>query len=340
MDEIEEWEAMMELPLVRQPAVYDRRADHNISMSDAEFKRTYRFTKVGVLALVEMLYDQLHFPTERGRPLTVLQQVLVALNHFAGGQFQRTSALCGGLSQPTVCRVANSVAEAICAHKAAHLKMPTQAQMQATAARMFATYKLPRFAMGVDGMMVRFERAPRGLPPGLALQDFNCRKNFWALNCQLVCNDEMLILDLDCDWPGKTHDARVWAWSAVRTYLEAVPGPFLIAGDSAYPISPVLMKPYSNREAADDPQKRLFNERLSSIRTVNTENVFARVKNTFPILRMLRAHLDNAKTIITAVCILHNIMIKMGEVEPEGDAEVLDYLGVVIEQMDAPDAVR
>jgi hypothetical protein len=100
------------------------------------------------------------------------------------------------------------------------------------------------------------------------------------------------------------------------------------------------MKPYSNREAADDPQKRLFNERLSSIRTVNTENVFARVKNTFPILRMLRAHLDNAKTIITAVCILHNIMIKMGEVEPEGDAEVLDYLGVVIEQMDAPEAVR
>ncbi len=40
-----------------------------------------------------MLHDQLHFPTERGRPLTVLQQVLVALNHYAGGQFQRTTAL-------------------------------------------------------------------------------------------------------------------------------------------------------------------------------------------------------------------------------------------------------
>jgi hypothetical protein len=77
----------------------------------------------------------------------------------------------------------------------------------------------------------------------------NCRKNFWALNCQIVCNDEMLILDLDCHWYGKTHDAHVWAWSAVRTYLEAVPGPFLIVGDSAYPISPILMKPYSNREA-------------------------------------------------------------------------------------------
>jgi hypothetical protein len=35
-------------------------------------------------------------------------------------------------------------------------------------------------------------------------------------------------------------------------------------------------------------------------------------------------------------------MIKMQEVVPEGDAEVLDYLGVVIEQKDTPEreAVR
>ncbi len=65
MDEIQEWEAMMELPLVQQPAVYDRRADHNISLRDMEFKRIYRFSKVRVFVLVEMLYDQLHFPTER-----------------------------------------------------------------------------------------------------------------------------------------------------------------------------------------------------------------------------------------------------------------------------------
>jgi hypothetical protein len=68
------------------------------------------------------------------------------------------------------------------------------------------------------------------------------------LKCeQVVCNDEYVILDLDCDWPGVTHDARVWAYSSVRRYLETVPGFYLIAGDSAYPISPVLMKPYSNR---------------------------------------------------------------------------------------------
>ena len=88
----------------------------------------------------------------------------------------------------------------------------------------------------------------------------------------------MLILDLDCDWPGRTHDARVWAWSDVRVYLEggAVPGVYFIAGDSAYPISPVLLKPYSNAEAGNNARSKLFNRLLSAIRTRMSENMFAR----------------------------------------------------------------
>ena len=54
---------------------------------------------------------------------------------------------------------------------------------------------------------------------------------------QVVCNDEFLILDLDCDWPGRTHDARVWAWSDVRLYLEggAEPGPTVSQGTRPIP---------------------------------------------------------------------------------------------------------
>jgi hypothetical protein len=337
VEEVEEFEERMEIQLVRQPVVYDRRADHMQVLNTAEFKRTFRFNKAGVDALVEMLYDQLHIPSNRGRPLSVLQQVLVALNHFAGGHFQRTSGLCGGVSQSTVCRVVQRVSWAICEHKAAHLKMPSEEQMQATAARIMERFELPRFAFAVDGMMVRFDLAPRNVPANINLQDFNCRKNFYALNCQVICNDELLICDLDCDWPGRTHDARVWAWSDVRTYLEAVPGTYYIAGDSAYPISPVLMKPYTNREAQEDPLARLFNARLSALRTVMSENVFARWKNMFPILRMLRSSYGNAKIIVIATAILHNIAIKFGEVEPEEDEEVLDLLRVVIRQMDEPD---
>jgi hypothetical protein len=110
----------------------------------------------------------------------------------------------------------------------------------------------------------------------------------------------------------------------------AVPQFYLLAGDSAYPISTVLMKPYSNREALDDVLKRTFNSRLSSIQTMMSENVFARWKNTFPILRKMRSHYEHAKIIIIATAILHNLSIKFGEVEPEGDAEVLDRLREII----------
>ena len=46
---------------------------------------------------------------------------------------------------------------------------------------------------------------------------------------------------------------------------------FLIAGDSGYPSSKNLVKPYSTAESANDPQKRVFNKRLSGLRTVMSE---------------------------------------------------------------------
>jgi hypothetical protein len=339
--EADEFEEMVDLQLIRQPVVRDRRADLIHSMGNAEFKRQFRFTKEAVVALTEMLGDQLSVPDQRGGPLTALQKVLITLNHYAGGHFQRTSALCSGVSQPTTSRVVKKVTAAICEHKRYYLKMPSETELMETAGNMAERFYLPRFGYAVDGMLARFDHAPRDIPqiPGRPLrkQDFFCRKGFYAMNCQVVCNDKFLILDLDCDWPGITHDARVWSYSTVRRYLETIPGYFLLAADSAYPISPVVMKPYTNREAGEDDTKRLFNFRLSALRTVMSENVFGIWKRRFPVLRMLRAFYLTSKDIILATAILHNLAVKFGEVDPEEDEEVLDLLRDVIDRMDAPD---
>ncbi len=74
------------------------------------------------------------------------------------------------------------------------------------------------------------------------------------------------------------------------------------------------MKPYTNREALEDPLSRLFNARLSALQTVMSENVCARWKNMFPVLQMHRSHYGNAKVNVTTTAILHNIAIKFGEV--------------------------
>jgi hypothetical protein len=124
MLDVIEFEELINREWVRQPVMRDRRADHMHVLNDAEFRRTFRFSKDGVDALVLMLHDQLSFDDGCNDPVTPLQQVLVALYHYAGGHFQRTSALCAGISQPTACRIIHHVSRALCEHKAEHIYMP------------------------------------------------------------------------------------------------------------------------------------------------------------------------------------------------------------------------
>jgi DDE superfamily endonuclease len=101
---------------------------------------------------------------------------------------------------------------------------------------------------------------------------------------QVIGNDQKLILELDPDWHGAAHDAQIWKDSKKKPEIEAQRR-FLLAGDSAYPISDTLIKPYTNQEALGDERKRLFNSRLSGLRTEMTENVFGIWKQRFPCLR-------------------------------------------------------
>ena len=91
--------------------------------------------------------------------------------------------------------------------------MPSNEEMKETSDSMLERFHLPRFSKAVDGMMKDLKM------PGKHKQQFWCRKQFYALNCQVVANDKY-ILDVDCSWPGSTHDSRVWTRSAVKNYFE------------------------------------------------------------------------------------------------------------------------
>ena len=83
---------------------------------------------------------------------------------------------------------------------------------------------------------------------------------------------------------------RVWRNSEDKFVLESQKD-FMVAGDSAYSISPTLMKPYKVRYKVKDScaglklstshylknpstrKQRNFNKALSALRTVTTENV-------------------------------------------------------------------
>ena len=146
---------------------------------------------------------------------------------------------------------------------------------------------------------------------------------------------------MDVGWPGSTHDSRIWQRSEAKTWLEAQIS-FKCAGDSGYPISEVLVKPYETAEAGNVARKRLFNKRLSSARTVMTENIFGMWKQRFPILRDLRCHLTLSQKIIVATAILENMAREWGEepIEDENEEDDGDRDNEDIVIIDAAENVR
>ena len=291
-------------------------------MSDNEFKRHFRFTKASVNRLNDLLKNDLSFETNRGLPIPPPLQICIALNHYAGGHFQRISGWCAGVSQNGARLSLERVTEALVKRKGEFIFMPNADTMQKTAERMQDKFSLPRFAFAVDGCQVRFTNAPRKLPANKVAQMFWCRKQFYALNVQVVGNDQFMY-DLDVGWPGGSHDARIWSRSQAKRHIE-LQKRFLMAGDSGYPISENLVKPYTTAESANDPQKRLFNRRLSGARTMMSECLFGVWKARFPILKNLRTAFPLSQKIVLATAVLFNIARMWEDEEIDDDEEDSD----------------
>ena len=270
--------------------------------------------------LADMLAEDLTFPTGRGRPLSPLQQICTALNYYAGCGYQRVSPLCGGVSQTAAFNAVRRVTEALAKRRADYLRMPSAQEMEATAQRMQERFGLSRFAFAVDGVYIRFEEAPRGLPEGKHAQMYLTKGQFHAINSQLVTNDEM-IYDLECSWPGKTPDTKIWASSAVKTKIEEQKL-FLLVGDTAYPISENLIRPYTTAEAAADETKAAYNWRLIGLRKAMTDAVVRRWKQRFPCLGSMRNKVAFSQKVIVATGVLHNLAVMWKDKLPE-DAVVM-----------------
>jgi len=126
---------------------------------------------------------------------------------------------------------------------------------------------------------------------------------------------------LDIRWAGSTHDARVWRNSSAKVILEQQ-SQFQIVGDSAYPISRTLIKPFKEIPTA---QHRHFNKAWTRLRTVCTENIIGVWKRRFLCLRMgFRTKLETSLKIIRATGILHNLAVVLRDPTPEEEEEADD----------------
>ena len=126
-------------------------------------------------------------------------------------------------------------------------------------------------------------------------------------------------------WPGRVHDARILAHSTLykkaseATLLpsttKSINGtdvPLYLVGDSAYPLTTWLMKPFPHNGQLSS-QQRHFNYSLSRAQIV-IENAFGRLKARWRrLLKRLDMSMENIPIVIAAFCVLHNLFEIHGE---------------------------
>ena len=159
--------------------------------------------------------------------------------------------------------------------------MPDTQQAWKTIADEFEEkWNFPNCIGAIDGKHVTV-KCPSG--SGSAFYNY---KNQFSIILLAIVDADYNFLFVDVGTNGRANDSGVFGRSAISTLLEngelnipppqPLPGrqrdiPFVIVGDDAFPLKNYLVKPYPNRQL--DPEKRVFNYRLSRARRI-VENVF------------------------------------------------------------------
>lgn len=169
----------------------------------------------------------------------------------------------------------------------------------------------------IDGTHIILGTAPLKQP-----EIYWNRKKKYSIQCQGIVDHRGIFIDYEIGWPGSVHDAKVYRNSFFYQNVSTlIKGWDYLLGDSAYPLSNFLIKPFNNSENNLQTQ---FNIIHSSHRVV-VENAFSRFKNRFICLKEL-----NVRKISTAVCltecciILHNFLEANNDSWEDEDNEIND----------------
>lgn len=133
-----------------------------------------------------------------------------------------------------------------------YIKFPdTLAEVNSSIATFSDLTNLPNIVGAIEGSHVRV-KAPMDSAP-----DYFSRYQQHDFMIQAIVNGKKVFIDFACGFPRSMHDAHVLRQSTIFERAEqgdilSLPtvnvnvheiGPYLL-GDSAYPLSPCLMKPY------------------------------------------------------------------------------------------------
>lgn len=278
------------------------------------FLKLFRLDKYCCQVLINSIGPYMNQPHRQTRIPTHLR-ILTALHFFDQGSYQIATGHGYSIaqSQPAVSRCIAEVSDVITERLLnTWIKFPSSIEARQAAKRGFAeiTASFPHLVGVIDGTQIRII-APSANHPIHPGQPYYCRKNFYAINTQIIGDSDRKIININARFPGSVNDAAIWMTSGAkrimqRQYVRNGTADHLL-GDSGYPLEPWLMVPFDN-PPENSPQKR-FNIALSQIRVI-IEHINGLLKGRFRCVhghRALHYNPQRAAKIIYSCAVLHNM---------------------------------
>lgn len=269
---------------------------------DCRFKIITRMDPVNFQKLVSMLITHPIFHNNSNNPQAPVElQLAVFLRRI--GSKEDVFGICSkfGIAEGTVYLYCKRIMIAIFSLKKTLVKWPTGEVKQSTLEGFKNIGGMENVIGAIDGSHIGLANAPLKQP-----ETYWNRKKRYSIQLQGIVDYRGVFIDYEIGWPGSVHDAKVYKNSYFyQNVSKIIEGEEFLLGDSAYPLSTFLIKPFINPQI---PSQIQFNI-IHSLHRVVIENAFGRLKNRFIALKELNARKISIVVHLTeCAIILHNFL--------------------------------
>lgn len=157
-----------------------------------------------------------------------------------------------------------------------------------------------------------------------------------------VCNFDMKFTDVVPGWEGSVHDSTLFKQCLRSGGIKVTDGKYFL-GDAGFPNCNVCLVPYKRaryhiKEWTRSRQQPKNKEELSNLLHTKTINIIERFfgvfKNRFKLLRLPRRFkMINQAKVVSACCVLHNILVELREISAE------EFENVQLEEVEGEEEV-
>ena len=193
----------------RKPYRIQTRREPFTEYTNNEFRRRFRLSKDTVRYLYDLIGAQLEpLVTRTGFTISGMEKILVTLRYYATASFHLVTADFHGVSESSICNIVPVVSEKIAGLRSRFISMPTtNDEIEQNRREFFNVAGMPGIIGAVDGTLIRIQEVGGAMNKTM----FFCRKQYYAINTQIVCDANAKVLDIVARWPGSIHDQTVFS---------------------------------------------------------------------------------------------------------------------------------